>query len=101
MGMPLLIAAACTQAAPPAASTPPRAAGTAATGRVKLPTYSPIQVAKPDLPATDAGLDAAYFEFPRNPVKSVPQPPGSGQDVNVFTLLQIQPPPPVDQNAAW
>jgi putative aldouronate transport system substrate-binding protein len=94
------LAAACTQVAPPSVSVQRASAPTPA-ARVSLPTHSPIEVAKPDLPATDSGLDAAYFAFPRNLVKSVTQPPASGGDINVFTLLQIQPPPPVDQNPAW
>jgi putative aldouronate transport system substrate-binding protein len=96
LGLPLL-SAACGPGAPVAS----RPAGATPAAKLKLPSYIPIQVAKPDYPATEAGLDAAYLEFPRDLVKSVPQPAGTGSDVSVFTLLQIQPPPPVDQNAAW
>jgi putative aldouronate transport system substrate-binding protein len=94
------LAAACAPALPPALS-PQRPSASTPSARVNLPTHSAIEVAKPDLPATESGLDAAYFAFPQNLVKSVQQPPASGGDINVFTLLQIQPPPPVDQNPAW
>src|SRR5579864_8382251 len=102
--MPLFGACAPAPAAPaaPAGTAPPAGTGAPAKAtKLQLPTYTPIEVAKPDLPATAQGLDAAYFNFPKNVVKSVATPPGQGGDVNVFTLLQIQPPPPVDQNPAW
>src|SRR5260221_12841397 len=77
VGVPLWLAA-CTPSTPAVTSGTSNPTRTAATGRLKLPTYTPIQVAKPDLPATPAGLDAAYFTYPRNLVKSVPQVPGTG-----------------------
>jgi putative aldouronate transport system substrate-binding protein len=104
VGLPVWLAACAAPvpaAKPTAAASGAAGAGSTPAARLQMPTYTPIQAAKPDLPATDAGLDAAYFSYPKTLVKSVPQPPGSGGDVNVFTLLQIQPPPPVDQNVAW
>jgi putative aldouronate transport system substrate-binding protein len=104
VGLPVWLAACAAPvpaAKPTVAASGAAGAGSTPAARLQMPTYTPIQAAKPDLPATDAGLDAAYFSYPKTLVKSVPQPPGSGGDVNVFTLLQIQPPPPVDQNVAW
>ena len=60
-----------------------------------------IEAAKPDLPSSAAGLDAGYFSFPKNLIKSVAQTPGSGGEVSVFTLVQGAVPPAVDQNPAW
>ncbi len=61
----------------------------------------PIQGAKPDLPATDAGLEAGYFTYPPDRVKAVPETPGLGGDVTVITSITGSEPPPVDQNPAW
>src|SRR4051794_31947348 len=46
----------------PAPAAPPTAG---AGGKLTLPTYVPIELVKPDLPATDAGVDPAYFTFPK------------------------------------
>ena len=91
-------------AAPTAAASAPTsaAAPTAATmGKLKLPTYIPIQGAKPDLPPSEAGLDPGYLGFPKDRLKSVPEAPGRGGDVTALTVLQVAPPTPLDQNAAW
>ncbi|MBV9579666.1 MAG: hypothetical protein JO057_13845 [Chloroflexi bacterium] len=77
------------------ASTP------AAAGKLRLPTYLPVQGAKPDLPPTPQGLQAAYFTYPQTLVQSVTQSPGSGTDVTALTSLPFAPPPGVDQNPAW
>jgi len=97
-------------AAPPAsvAATPSAGASAAsssgaisASSGFKLPTYVPSQAVKPDLPGTPAGLDAAYFTYPKNPAKSVANPPGKGGDVNIMTWNTGSPMTPVDQNPAW
>jgi putative aldouronate transport system substrate-binding protein len=93
-GIPLL--AACAAPVPnPAPVTPGRAGG------LQLPSYIPIQPAKPDLPATAAGVDPAYLTFPKTLVKSVNETPSRGGDVTVFTRVILATPPPVDQNVAW
>jgi putative aldouronate transport system substrate-binding protein len=119
--------AACTPTAPPAApakpaaTTAPAAAAPAETARpaapatvapaavapkvssrLKLPTYVPYTGGpKPDLPPTDEGVQAGYFSYPKNLVKSVPQPPGSGSTFTALDSLPFSPPPPLDQNPAW
>jgi len=61
----------------------------------------PLQGAKPDLPATDAGLEAGYFTYPSNRVKAIQETPGSGGDVSVVTSITGSAPPSIDQNPAW
>jgi len=86
-------------AAPAAGGGAPATAG--GTGGLKLPTYLPFEGPKPDLAGNPQGLDPAYFKFPADLVKSVPQPPGDGSTVTAITYLTLAPPPPMEQNAAW
>ncbi|HEU0168502.1 MAG TPA: extracellular solute-binding protein, partial [Chloroflexota bacterium] len=53
------------------------------------------------LASTPQGVDAAYFTFPKNLVKSVPNTPGDGSEVNCLTITTATPPKPMDQNSAW
>ncbi len=95
--MPLL--AACGQAAP-ATSAGPAASGSA---RVKLPTFAALQnLPSADLPGTPDGLLApGYQRYPSNLIKSVPQPPGKGGEVNGLTASLSTAPTPLDSNPAW
>jgi putative aldouronate transport system substrate-binding protein len=102
-GVPLLLAA-CAPAAPRTAPTAVSggAAPAASFGGVKLPTYLPFQgSAKPDLPGTASGVDAAYFKFPTELAKSVRQTPGDGSQVSAIVVLTYAAPTPMEQNAAW
>ncbi len=109
IGLPALLEACGSASSGTAASAPPsaNAAAAASTGPApasgaKLPTYVPFDNGpKPDLPGNANGLDSAYFKFPADLLKSVPNPPGDGSPVSAFTLLTYAPPPPVDSNAAW
>jgi putative aldouronate transport system substrate-binding protein len=120
-GLPLLVA--CGPAAVPAAPTPSTggALASAATAvpnpvtvaptsavvaparpaKLMLPTFVPLQGVAPDLQPSEAGQQAAFFAYPKNLVKSIPQPPGKGGDVTAFTQTAGTVAPPVDQNAAW
>ena len=94
-------------ARPTAAVTSPtsasaQAAVTPATFQgVSLPTYVPITGARPDLPGSSQGLDPAYFQFPTDLVKSVPNPPGDGSDVSAIATITQAAPPAMEQNTAW
>src|SRR5690349_6644403 len=80
------LAAACSPAAPAAQSrgTPGTAAQQGA--KVALPTYVPFQGPPPDLPGSADGLTPpGYLNYPLNPVKSVQQPVGSGEEVTAVT----------------
>src|SRR5207247_6099484 len=91
--------------APPTAVTrpPTPAASTtgAALGKLRLPTFVPAAVPPPDFPATDSGLQSGYKVYPKNLVKSVASPPGTGGDVTALTSLPLPPPPPVEATTAW
>src|SRR4051794_30509429 len=81
IGMPLLLQAACTPAAPTTPTAAPGAAakpttgvagaasGGATMGGVRLPTYVPFAGPKPDLAGNPQGLDPAFFKFPSDLVK--------------------------------
>jgi putative aldouronate transport system substrate-binding protein len=74
----------------------------AASGKVQLPTYAAFQGPPPDIAGSADGLiPPAYFKYPLNPTKSVPQPIGSGEDVTAATYTTQAPPTPADQNPAW
>jgi putative aldouronate transport system substrate-binding protein len=97
------VLAACT-AAPPGSS----AGGTSATsgsggGKVTLPGYTPLpNLPVADLPGTPDGLLAPGFQkYPTNLIKSVPQPPGKGGEVNALTVSLSPAPTPLDSNPAW
>ncbi|MBO0883880.1 MAG: extracellular solute-binding protein, partial [Mycobacterium sp.] len=64
-----------------------------------MPTYVPLQPVTPDLPSEVEGQEAAYLSYPKDPVNSVPQPPGRGSDVEI--LVWNPGPPLSDQNAIW
>jgi putative aldouronate transport system substrate-binding protein len=92
--------AAAPEAVPKVQATPASALA-AASRRLRLPAYVPIEGAKADLPATADGLQAGYLSYPQTLVKTVTQPPGMGGDVTALTSLPFSPPPPVEDNPAW
>jgi hypothetical protein len=103
---PTAVAAAPTAVpAPPTAvarpATPATSAPGAALGKLRLPTFVPAAVPPPDFPATESGLQAGYKVYPKNLVKSVATPPGTGGDVTALTSLPFPPSPPLEENTAW
>jgi putative aldouronate transport system substrate-binding protein len=67
-----------------------------------LPTYVPFQGPPPDVPGSPDGLvPPGYLKYPLNPVKSVPQPVGTGEEVTAITYTTQAPPTPAEQNPAW
>ncbi|MBV9581842.1 MAG: hypothetical protein JO057_24945 [Chloroflexi bacterium] len=80
------------------AATPAGAAPTSA-GPVQLPSYSPQQSVKPDLPGTDTIPDG-YLNYPKTTFTSVSQTPGSGSDVTWLSYT-IVPNAAVEDNPAW
>jgi putative aldouronate transport system substrate-binding protein len=92
-------AGAAAQAAQ-AASTPVTSGSTI--GGVRLPTYIPFaEGPKPDLPGSIEGVDPAYFRFPSQLVKTVPQAPGDGSDVSAIVVVTYAAPVPMERNATW
>src|SRR5215212_8950595 len=80
-GLALPLLAACGVA--PRPSNGPTSVGAgASSGKVKLPSYIPVQGGPaPDLPARADGVDAGYFSFPQTLFKSVKEAPGNGEEV--------------------
>jgi putative aldouronate transport system substrate-binding protein len=76
------------------------ATATASSSKFQLPTYVPVQGAKPDLPPADSGVQAGYLNYPHTLFKSVRQPPGSGSDVSALVVVSTPPSASPDQNAA-
>jgi putative aldouronate transport system substrate-binding protein len=101
----LPLAAACVPGAPAtsAGSATKSGASAGAGGKVKLPTYVALpNLPAADLPGTPDGLLApGYQRYPANLIKSVPQPPGKGGDVNALTASLSTAPTPMDSNPVW
>ncbi len=98
-----LVAGACTPSTPPgapaAATIVPAPAGS---GKVKLPTYVPFNGPKPDFMGSQDGIvPSAYLNYPRNPPKTVTQPPGKGGEVSALMYTTQAAPTPTESNAAW
>lgn len=75
---------------------------TSSSSRVKLPSYVPLaNLPNADLPGSADGLvQPGYLKYPASLVKSVPQPPGKGAQVNAITVSLSPAPTPLDQNPA-
>ncbi|MBV9582942.1 MAG: hypothetical protein JO057_30525 [Chloroflexi bacterium] len=105
LGTPLLAACGTTSLpfAPTAAQVAPTS-GTLATAAapIQMPTYAPSTIAvAPDLPGDDK-VEAGYFSFPKQLVKTVTDPPiTSGAAVNVMTWNVTGPIAPLESNTAW
>ena len=88
---------ACTPS--PAAPAASGAAGAAASRKLQLPTYTPLQGAKVDLPGTDV-IPNGYSVYPKTLIKAVPTPPGKGDDVTLVTTFS-NPVAPYENNTLW
>src|SRR5947209_18428368 len=101
MGLSLPLLAACSLV--PRPTNGPSAAGAgASSGKVKIPSYVPVQDGpKADLPARADGVDAGYFTFPQTLFKSVKEPPGKGDEVTLMTNIIQGAVVALDQNSAW
>ncbi|WP_419992420.1 hypothetical protein [Streptomyces boninensis] len=75
--------------------------GAAASAKLKLPTYVPLDVPKPDLAGNADGLDPAYLRYPKKLVKSSKGKPGDGKPITVLTETFTTPPPSVGRNKYW
>ena len=114
-GAPLFLSACGPQASAPSAGAPgakpatsdsPGAGKSAGTksgpGASPLPSYIPFTGgAKPDYFIDDPRYDVGFDNYPANPIKAVPEPPGQGSDVNVLIANYFPPPTPFDQNPTW
>jgi putative aldouronate transport system substrate-binding protein len=92
---------ACSTPSPSAAPTsgpPPPATRASA-----LPSYIPFTGGpKPDYHSADPRVTDGFDNYPRNPFKSwTKEPPGSGGNVDVFTVAYYPTPTPYEQNPTW
>jgi putative aldouronate transport system substrate-binding protein len=65
------------------------------------PTYQPATGPKPDLAATEAGVQAGYTAYPSDLVQSVSRPPGDGSTIKVMSVSFGTPPKPASANRFW
>ena len=73
-----------------------------ANSAVVLPTYIPFEGAKPDLPADENGVEAAYHSYPSDPAPSVADKPGDGsQKVTGMANIYVPAPAGPDKNSWW
>jgi putative aldouronate transport system substrate-binding protein len=100
----LPVLAACSVSVP-GGPAPSSAGGTQSSGggKVQLPTYAALpNLPPPDLPGSSDGLLApGYQNYPSKLIKSVPQPPGKGGEVNALTVSLSPAPTPLESNSAW
>ncbi len=68
---------------------------------VQLPTYVPYTGLKPDLPGTEAGVDPAFRNFPKDRPKSVTEVPGKGESVSGMANIYFAVPPGPENNSYW
>lgn len=69
---------------------------------VELPSYIPSEIAAPDLAATEDGVLAGYYSFPRDLVDAFDAPPADGAGtVSILTNMFNPVPPGMGDNAYW
>ncbi|NUR30504.1 MAG: extracellular solute-binding protein [Catenulispora sp.] len=83
-------------------STAGSTAKASSAAEVTLPAFVPLTGgAAPDLPATSAGVPAAYYTYPAAPVAAYAAPPLSGGKISAMTPLFTSPPSGHDANPSW
>lgn len=70
-------------------------------GSVKMPTFLASEGLTPDLKGTAEGVPSAFFNYPKNPVRSVKTPPLKGETFSAITNIFGPPPNGRDKNPAW
>jgi putative aldouronate transport system substrate-binding protein len=83
----------------PGPSSGAGAAKSAASQKLRLPSFMSVQGAKPDLRGTDIIPDG-YTVYPKERFKSVSTPPGKGSDVTLVTTFS-NPVAPFESNTMW
>lgn len=69
--------------------------------KVVLPTYTPVELVKPDLPST-ALVPAGYFSYPRNPAKAITEKPAAGLDkLSIMYTTFLAAPKGASSNTFW
>lgn len=70
-------------------------------GSVNLPTFVPFSDLKPDLPGRDEGVPPGFFNYPKDPVRAVADPPLDGDTFSAITNIFGPPPRGRGKNPAW
>lgn len=75
----------------------------AANGSVELPTYVPYEGAKPDLAASEDGVEAGFYSYPSDRPTSVPRKPGADSNKKITAMANIYFPIPAapNKNSWW
>ncbi|MBN8205036.1 hypothetical protein JF550_03575 [Microbacterium esteraromaticum] len=68
---------------------------------VKLPAFVKADGLVADLAGTAEGVPAAFFNYPKNPVRTVSTPPLKGETFSAITNIFGPPPNGRDKNPAW
>ncbi|MGH2363475.1 MAG: hypothetical protein ACRDHX_02355, partial [Chloroflexota bacterium] len=105
VGAPLLLAACGSSVAgassPAAVGSSAAASGSAGSSGLALPVHVALAGPTPDLPATSSGVPPAFFNYPKQHIKSVAAPPGKGDDITATSFFLGPPPTPLAKNVAW
>jgi len=75
-----------------ACGTAASVSGPASGGKLKLPTYVPHNVAKPDIPSVN-GSNVGYLSYPKDLVRTVKEVPGKGGTYTTITPIWTSIPP--------
>lgn len=66
-----------------------------------LPTYTPVELIKPDLPGSDVVMPG-YYEYPKDPKPVFDDPPGAGlETLSVMYTTYVPTPPGANKNAFY
>jgi ABC-type sugar transport system, periplasmic component len=66
-----------------------------------LPRFMPLKGLTPDLPGTAAGVPAGFYNYPKNPFRSVTSAPLKGETITAITNIFGPPPSSRTGNPAW
>jgi putative aldouronate transport system substrate-binding protein len=99
--VPLL--AACAPTLPGGPARAATVVPTSSTTRNAIyPSFIPLSGGPtPAYAAAGPQYSDGFDSYPGQPVKSVPEPPGTGGTVNMMSIQLFPPPTPLEQNPAW
>src|SRR6195256_2830127 len=87
-------------AAQVAPATTPAPAVVSKSGRLALPLYIPPNSPPPDVEGGKI-TPPGYTKYPAKLVRSVPDPPAKGGEINIITQTLGTVPPSMDENPVW
>ncbi|MDQ0127398.1 extracellular solute-binding protein [Arthrobacter bambusae] len=69
--------------------------------KIVLPTYIPYTGLTPDFPATEAGIDPTFRNYPKQLSRSVTEIPAKGESLVGLSNIYLPAPPTPDGNSWW